>query len=625
MRIKFRWFILPAILLGFAFVPLAKAACPCLTFFCQCCIDRCKIGFMKFSKDGCRKGGGHVGNVVFMVISEQGTRIWGAQEGFAAQALVRANYYRGLRATVNTIPLPGSPAWGNYIQALSAARAANSWGGFNSAYGYAFPSTRREWVYGGGRGRDGGGGYYKTVSVMSYNYTPEWAKVLQLNSSMSKDTLLVSPEKFNDQNYLYARDLLWRDSTRDRSTVTNVQDLSPLLRPDLDTLPTALSDFMFYGKTVPVATGIFLPDMTLSSVLSGRWVQAMNGESGLVTPRHPWLVLAPLGATFQNGSISVGLSGSPIGLDLSTGAMAKEFVSIVSTQATASQMLFTTLDPDGYQLQNVYLDFTQYRKRYATSGEPLPSFDFYVRMTNPNLYSWRNCPDSSMCLVIAVISIVAIVVAPYLAGLYVMGAVGAASATAIGTAATAAAAGTAGALTAVQAIGLVMVTSGFVASQIVQFALLSVVQITSSYCVTYLCNKQCTYGTISTSTSYYVRLVQQDSTGNVLGNIPNAFAPRELANDIVLNNVNVGSKLDLVQSGGRLSLASKHYKGPPFAPADISKYEFLLKGNLVDFGQSSIVENLGATSGATVEVLLNPPKVPADVLPGAIFGVDRRN
>src|ERR1035437_7440296 len=52
-----------------------RAACPCITLFCPCCIDSCRIGFAKFRKDGCRNQSGRIQSAVVMQVGPTGTKL----------------------------------------------------------------------------------------------------------------------------------------------------------------------------------------------------------------------------------------------------------------------------------------------------------------------------------------------------------------------------------------------------------------------------------------------------------------------------------------------------------------------------------------------------------------------
>ncbi|PTY03675.1 hypothetical protein DB347_20800 [Opitutaceae bacterium EW11] len=140
------------------------------------------------------------------------------------------------------------------------------------------------------------------------------------------------------------------------------------------------------------------------------------------------------------------------------------------------------------------------------------------------------------------------------------------------------------------------------------------------YCGIYACNKKCTYGVISLSTHYFVRL---DSTPKTQG-----------ATDIVANGVSLVSRLDLQRFGAApsgVALGSRHYRGP-VATKDGRQVQLLLKGTAVDLGAPALQPSSEeATQGDEMrdahrmQLMVTPPSVPSDLGPGGIFGIEKRN
>ena len=312
----------------------------------------------------------------------------------------------------------------------------------------------------------------------------------------------------------------------------------------------------------------------LNAILDGTYAKH-NTLAGIQTPK---LFMAAVGYTDASGTAGAILSRTAA-IDLFTGNY-----TLGNAEGPSSPTWVYFLKPDGdfatpglgnipllsptgnanrFDFKSAYLAMINGRRG------PTDYYDIGVQIYNSDLYSWRACTDCFGCGDLFVWAVVMPTVLPNLMSF-----------------------GATFAITLSLNTALLALTS----------------QALGFYCTLFACNKQCTYGTISAVTDWYVLF--EPATGG--------------ARDLVLNDVNLGSKLDMVQGpAGTLLLGPGHYVGP-LTNASGDPVAKVIIGTILDLGKSDLNPNDMESSRET-PVMLVPPASPADVPPGGVFAIERRN
>jgi len=309
-------------------------------------------------------------------------------------------------------------------------------------------------------------------------------------------------------------------------------------------------------------------DATFNSVIDGTWASKhVTAEMARqLGAGKPLLLFAPLGTTGNPLTAKGAVVGVPVVLDLMTGKL--------HGSDKKGQLVETNQIPEA---RAAWLN--AYDGRRLSDDNPLAA-DFGVDTINPDLYSWRSCTDSDTCSLLFLIAVALmlpamIVWSPFS---FLIAGIGVAS---LGA----------------QSLGW--------------------------YCGVYPCNKQCTYGTIAAETRFWVRL---DAAPPGDGGGGGGGGGSDDASDIIINSMSLIARVDMVPlPEGGYGFSSKHYRGDALR-SDGTPPALLFKGTIVDLGESGLDLPRGEEDPRTqFRLRLVPPSKPSELLPGPVFGIERRN
>lgn len=307
------------------------------------------------------------------------------------------------------------------------------------------------------------------------------------------------------------------------------------------------------------------PEANVSDVFSGAWASKVMG----VTDGKPYLQFCVLAQQDADGFLPAAPAGQYSRLDLSTGRLYRQ--ADLGEQAVTNGAWregwgtsfggvesVGALSPAGLDVGGLYVSVLEGRSVGAAH------VDFHVGTYNPEFYRWYNCPDSSLCMLVIVLGVM-----------------------------------TGG-------LGVALGLSAFFNYAGSNFLIELLTQSFSIFCGLFFgCHKQCSYGTISVGTEWYVRV---DSDLSV-------------ATDTVLNGMSLNSNLFLVQGGTTgLQLSSAHYRGPLVSPTG-QPLQLFFKGTIANLG----TPHLAGSGDKAIDVLITPPRTPSELMPGLLFGIEKKN